>query len=127
MTAERSNSGRFGPGNCANPRGRPRKDRSVSATILKELNSPVLITENAKRRKITKLAANTKQIANKGASGELRAAKMVLDLAMKAENDREVMPVTPILAANDRAIVDRFIARLRATFYEEVRHADAQS
>jgi hypothetical protein len=126
MTAERSNSGRFGPGNCANPRGRPRKDRSVSATILKELNSSVMITENSQRRKITKLAANTKQIANKGASGELRAAKMVLDLAMRAENDREAAPVAPVLAANDRAIVDRFIARLRATLSEEVHDADAQ-
>ena len=49
MNPGRERNGRFGLGNCANPRGRPRKDRSITDTILKELNARLTITENQKR------------------------------------------------------------------------------
>jgi hypothetical protein len=106
MDDNRQNNGRFGAGNNANPHGRPRKDRSAAATILKELAAPVTITENQRRKSISKLAANAKQIANKGASGELRAAKLAVDYALKAERERETAAPPQELTESDRAIVD---------------------
>jgi hypothetical protein len=119
MKDGRQGNGRFGPGNRANPNGRPLKDRSVRAAILRELNTTVVITENNRKKRITKLAANAKQIANKGALGELRAAKMSLDLAMKADHERGPSAPSQALGTNDVTIVERFIARLRATHIEE--------
>ena len=119
MSDERQTNGRFGPGNCANPKGRPRKDSSVNATIMREMTAPVTITENNKRKRITKLAANAKQMANKGASGDMRAAKMMFDYALRADRDREALPAAPVLAESDREIVARFIARLRQTDQQE--------
>jgi hypothetical protein len=115
MSEGREQNGRFAIGNRANPQGRPRKSRSVNDTILREIKTPVTVTENNKRRKITKLEANAKQIANLGASGDLRAAKLTMDLALRAEGARETAPAELPLTQNDRAIVERFIARLNVT------------
>ena len=92
---------------------------------MKELNASVPVTENQKRKNISKLSASLKQVANQGASGDLRAAKLTLDLALKAEREQEALPQAPPLTENDRDIVNRFIARLRATFVEETTDVDA--
>lgn len=123
MNPGRERNGRFGLGNCANPRGRPPKDRSISSTILKELNAPLTITENQKRKRVSKIAASAKQIANSGASGDLRAAKMAMDYALKAEGSQSGAPQIAPLTTNDKEIVARFIARLHAT--EEQTDANA--
>lgn len=125
MTAERQGNVRFGPGNCANPNGRPRRECSVTATILKELTAPVTVTENQKRKRISKLAANAKQVANQGASGDMRAARMAIDFAMKADREHETAPPAPTLTATDSEIVTRFVARLRLSIEQEAPDAPA--
>jgi len=62
-------TGRFAPGHCPNPTGRPPKTRTVSATIAHALNEVIPVTENGRRRRISKLQAAAKQVANKGAAG----------------------------------------------------------
>ena len=115
MSEGREQNGRFGQGNRANPGGRPRKGTTVNDVILREMSSSLTVTENSKRKRISKLAASAKQIANQGASGDLKAAKMSVDLAMKAEFGATPCAAPPPLTQNDRAIVDRFIARLNIT------------
>lgn len=127
MTDNRQRNGRFGPGNAANPNGRPKKSRSINATIMRELNAPIMITENHKRHRVSKLAASAKQIANMGASGELRAAKLTMDLARQAENERDASPLPQMLNANDQEIVARFVERLRLTLAKEASDAPPQS
>jgi hypothetical protein len=118
MSTERQSNGRFGPGNRANPNGRPRKSKSVSSTILNEMTAPVTVTENQRRKRISKLAANAKQVANQGASGDVRAARLAIDLAIKAERESNSAPAAPALTATDKEIVARFVARLKLTFKE---------
>ena len=115
MDSSRKANGQFGAGNRANPRGRPRKTKSMIDEVARELQAKVTITENGKRRRVSKLAANAKQVANQGASGELKAAKMTMDFAMRAEREREAPPEGRALSQNDREIVERFIARLMLT------------
>ena len=124
MSDGREQNGRFARGNRANPNGRPRKSRSVNDTILREMKAPVTVTENNKRRKISKLEATAKQIANQGASGDYRAAKLTMDLALRAEGAREVTSAPLPLTENDRAIAERFIARLKLTQMEETTDDD---
>lgn len=115
MSEERERSGRFAAGNRANPKGRPRKSRTLSEQITRELAATVTITENGKRRRVSKLAASAKQIANQGASGDFKAAKLTMDLAHKADREREAAPPAPGLTEPDQEIVMRFITRLKAT------------
>lgn len=115
MEKDRKANGQFGAGNRANPNGRPRKGKSMYDEVARELQAKVTITENGKRKRVSKLAANAKQIANQGASGEIRAAKMAVDFALRAEKERETPIEAAPLSQNDRAIVERFIARLELT------------
>lgn len=122
MSEGRERNGRFGQGNRANPNGRPRKGRTVNDIIMREMNSQLTVTENSKRKRISKLAANAKQIANQGASGDLKAAKLSMDLALKAESNAASSTAPLPLTQNDRAIVERFIARLNLTQMSETNH-----
>src|SRR6185369_17627176 len=92
----RNKSGRFRPGHSGNLNGRPRKDRVVDDTVgsrlAKALNQRVDVTEQGKRRKISKLDATLKQIVNKGATGDLSNAKLALLLATKTEDQLSRAP-----------------------------------
>jgi hypothetical protein len=69
----------FKPGNSGNPKGRPRKPITVADVLWNELNSPVSIVTDGKRRKISLLRAILKQHANKAASGNRGSAALVLN------------------------------------------------
>lgn len=64
---------RFQPGRSGNPKGRPKGSLNVATVLAKTLREKVMISENGRRRKITKLEAYLKQLVNKAASGDLRA------------------------------------------------------
>lgn len=69
---------RFQKGHSGNPKGRPRGAKN-SATILTEaLHEPVIISENGRRKKVTKQQAIIKQIVNKAASGDHRSIQLLL-------------------------------------------------
>ena len=118
MSEPRDRTGRFRPGQTGNPHGRPRKQASVDAAVTRALQEKVTVTEQGRRKRKSKLEVTAAQIANKGAGGDLRAAKMVIDLATKAEGNHGAVAVLP-LTANDRAIAERFIARLNLTQMRE--------
>ena len=116
MNEDHERSGRFAAGNRANPNGRPRKTRSLNEEIARELSAKVTITENGKRKRVSKLSASAKQITNQGASGDL-----------KADKERAEAPGTVSLTESDTEIVGRFIERLKATeLFEEHSDDDAQ-
>ena len=60
---------RFVKGQSSNPSGRPRGKRNLATTLLAVLNELVTITQDGKRRRITKLEATFKQIVNRAATG----------------------------------------------------------
>ncbi len=119
MSAARDNGGRFEKGQTGNRNGRPRKDRSVSSAIMQAASATVTATENGRRRKIRKLDATAAQLANKGASGDLRAGKLLLDMAARAEAQQlSAVPTDAPLTHSDQEIVERFLADYRK-FIEE--------
>ena len=61
---------RFKKGQSGNPRGRPAKN--LPALLAAALNEKVTVTENGKRRQVTKREAVIAELVNKSASAELR-------------------------------------------------------
>jgi hypothetical protein len=120
VTEPRDPSGRFRPGQTGNPNGRPRKHHGVDAAVTRALQEKITVTERGRRRRKSKLEVTAAQIANQGAGGDLRAAKLALDLAAKAEGKQDAGPATVPLTENDRAIVERWIARLKLTQTSEI-------
>jgi hypothetical protein len=120
MTDAPRMGGRFAKGHSGNNRGRPRKPRTVDGEILKAAYEPVTVTENGKRKRITKTAANAKKLVNSGVTGTSREAKAALEMAQKAE-ERAAANAASIetLTASDEAILERFIARHKRAWLEE--------
>ena len=72
---------RFQKGQSGNPTGRRKGSKNVATLLEQVLNERVVVTENGKRKRITKLEAMLKQLANKAASGDHRAIKLLMPLA----------------------------------------------
>ena len=63
-------STRFKKGQSGNPRGRPSGSKNLSTLLSEALNEPVIVTENGRRRKISKRQAIIKQLVNQSAKGD---------------------------------------------------------
>lgn len=110
---ERGPRGRFAPGQSGNTKGRPKGAKTVSAAIVSAMNKTVTANEQGRKRKVRKLDATATQIANKGASGDLRAGKMLLDMAAKAEERQASQAVPEVLKRSDQEILDTFLSEYR--------------
>jgi hypothetical protein len=97
---------RFEKGRSGNPAGRPKGSRGVSAVIAAALAEKVTVTENGKRRTITKLEAAIKQVANKAAGGEQRATKLIIELLHQSESRDEARAGAGTISAEARKASD---------------------
>lgn len=119
----RDTRGRFPPGQSGNRNGRPKKPKTVSEAIISAMNKTVAATENGRKRRIRKLDATATQIANKGAFGDLRAGKMLLDLAAQAEARQSADAAPETLTITDQEILDDFLAQYRKHLEEGIDEA----
>jgi hypothetical protein len=60
---------RFKKGESGNPTGRPKGSKNLTTLLEKELKQRVVITENGRRRSITKQEAMVKHLVNKAVFG----------------------------------------------------------
>jgi hypothetical protein len=108
-----SNGGKFQKGRSGNPKGRPRKTNTVAESVRKALDEKVDVNSGGRRRRMTKREAAATQLANKSASGDLRAHKLAFDLVAKAEaSEATAAPAPEHLSNIDQEIIERFIARM---------------
>lgn len=84
---------RFQKGKSGNPRGRPAGSKNLSTVIQEALAETVVVIEGGRRVKKTKLEVAFAQLANKAASGDLKAVDMVCKFhaPMNPPADGEVM------------------------------------
>jgi hypothetical protein len=73
-------SGQFKKGQSGNPKGRRRGAKLFVEIIMDALNEKVSINENGSRKMITKREALAKQVANKGATGDLKSIKLLFEI-----------------------------------------------
>jgi hypothetical protein len=110
---------RFTKGQSGNPRGRQAKN--LPELLVAALNQPVTVTENGRRRQITKREAVIAQLVDKSATADLRATKMLLDILKDIEKQAGPPPApkpAPFTAA-DEEVVENLIARLRRIWEQE--------
>ena len=77
---------RFRPGRSGNPRGRPKGARNLGSVVAATLGERIAVTENGRRKRITKLEAAVKQLVNRAASGEARSMQLLLALVQASES-----------------------------------------
>ena len=115
---------RFHQGQSGNPRGRPKGSRNLSTLMAKALNEPVMISENGKRKRITKREAVLKQLVNKAASGDAKAIQLLLGEIRQLEG-REPSAVESVLFDEaDRELISQLYDRFRGSRAEATGASD---
>ncbi len=68
----------FKKGQSGNPRGRPRRAKTIASLFSGVLDEKVTVTENGRRHKIAKAEAMLKHLVNDAAQGDIKATQTVL-------------------------------------------------
>jgi len=105
---------RFKPGQSGNPKGRPQGSLNVATVLARTLREQLVVTEDGRRQKITKLEAAVKQLTNKAATGDARAIHLLLGLTQAAENrPGAALPTPEVLPEADRQVMQRLLSRIQ--------------
>jgi Family of unknown function (DUF5681) len=72
---------RFQKGKSGNPKGRPKRDPSIAALFRKICSEKVKTNGQNGQRYMTKLEASLTQLVNKAASGDLKAVRVLWQMA----------------------------------------------
>ena len=104
-------------GQSGNPRGRPRGSMNFSTLLAEALNEPVIVTEDGRRRRISKRELGVRQLANKFAMAEAQATKMLLGLMLERERLAAAAPPAerPSFGAADEKVIANLLKRLRSS------------
>ena len=103
---------RFKKGQSGNARGRPSGSKNLSTLLSEALNEPVIVTENGRRRKVSKQQAIIKQLVNQSAKGNWRATKLLLDIQLDIEHRSEPQTAESSFSAADEKVIAQLKARL---------------
>jgi Family of unknown function (DUF5681) len=101
----------FGKGHSGNPHGRPKGSINLSTLLDSTLNEKVIVSENGKRKRITKREAILKQLVNKAASGDPKSIHMLLTEIRLAEG-RQPSAEPMLLDETDREVIRQLYQRL---------------
>jgi hypothetical protein len=107
-------STRFRKGHSGNPKGRPKGRKTLAALLMQALTETVFINENGRRRKVSKLEVMTKQLANKAATADLGAMKLLFGM-IQLLDDRDAPAATNAieLSEADHDVIRELVSRLR--------------
>ena len=104
-----------------NQRGRPPGSKNLTTLLNDAPNDPVTITENGRRRKITKREAVIKQLVNRSASADPRSLKILLDLMLNLEaRARASAAPTPAIGPGDEEVLAQLKARLEGAIRDQM-------
>jgi Family of unknown function (DUF5681) len=84
---------RFEKGQSGNYRGRPRGAKNMATHLKEALRERVVINENGRRKRVTKMDVVSRRLVNKAVEGDLRFIEFLVALSEKYKlTDREEKP-----------------------------------
>ena len=112
---------RFKPGQSGNPKGKPKGAKNLATIVDKAIKERVVVSENGKRRSVTKLEVAVKQLVNKAAIGDPKAMTQLLPLVQIIEGRAEADAAsTPILAEADDLVMAHIGERYRQSVLQDI-------
>jgi Family of unknown function (DUF5681) len=114
---------RFTAGKSGNPKGRPRGSRPVGAVLQDIIRQKVVVTENGKTRRISRLEVMLLRLANDGMRSDARAVKLLLSLVDRYQDSPGAALPFGDLLAEDRAILAEYLQETAAAMSESAAKA----
>jgi hypothetical protein len=109
-------STRFKRGKSGNPAGRPRGAKNFATALEQELKSRVIVTENGRRKRVSKREVIAKQLVNKAAGGDLKAIPLLLSETRVREGEAAgAGPSQFFETPEDHVVFENIIARIRSS------------
>ena len=108
----------FGKGLSGNPRGRAKGSRNLSTLLDSALDERVIVSENGKRKRISKREAILKQLVNKAASGDPKSIQMLLT-ELRLVEGRQPSVESMLLDETDREVIRQLYERLHESNQNE--------
>lgn len=110
----------FKPGQSGNPKGRQKGAKNFATLFEEELEARIPVTENGKRKKITKRRAAVKQVVNKAAGGDVKAIGTILNESRLHESQPSNRPVQEVpSSAEDQQVIAGILDRIRRNLAQE--------
>jgi Family of unknown function (DUF5681) len=115
----------FAKGKSGNPRGRPKGALNVATMLERILGEDVIITQNGRRRTVTKLQAAIIQLTDKATGGDLKAFQLLTSL-LRSTEERGSQGVDPNSVSDDldKKIVSGILSRILAFNKEDSENAN---
>ena len=110
---------RFKPGQSGNPRGRPKGSVNLGTALNRTMRERIVIVEQGRRKTISKAEAIAKQAANRAVSGDPVFTRLVIQMSQWAVPLAEEVALGSRLDADDKAVMQSLLARMKATPKEE--------
>lgn len=96
---------RFKPGQSGNPRGKPPGAKNALTLLKQALLSSVLVKQNGRETKTTKLRAIVMQLVNRAVQGDYASIRLLLQYGLERELKES--------SAKDRGLADQTLALFR--------------
>ena len=85
----------------------------MKTLLTKALNELVVVTDNGRRRMVTKREAIVTQLVNRSAKADFKAIQILLGMIRDIESDSDPQPADTTFTEADQQIIQRIKARLR--------------
>jgi hypothetical protein len=104
---------RFKPGQSGNPSGRPKAAKRLLSELEAALSAPVTIKVGSRKRRVSKMQAAVKSLADRAASGDPLVLRLLLAELRHAESRASEEPaVQEDLADVDRDVIAALLLRI---------------
>lgn len=113
----------FQPGQSGNPKGRPKGSRNFKSDVLDTLKTPIPVTQDGKKRKVSTQKAALMRLREKALSGDHRALDRLLELA-RLYNDEEMARTDTSRSPDDEAILEAYATRIRSSLSNDLEQTD---
>lgn len=101
-------SGKFKKGASGNPRGRPKGSRNFLTLLEKELDQTVVVNENGKKKKLTRLQAMVKRMVNGALQGDQKSLLTLIEI-LRRTGRFESADTEDLLPENYESLLDAYV------------------
>lgn len=102
---------RWKPGECGNPRGRPRKAKNTATIAREALDRSLPVIVHGRKHNMSVRAVAFRKLADKAASGDGKALTLLLSLANQLQSSDPDAEGRTVSSENDAEIIAEFLRR----------------